>query len=279
MKSSYFRFLSVAMGVMLIAAACSPSDLATLAEAQARAGSEVVIEVGEDGTPFIAEIDFEAEDSSSGPDDADGAEDSSEDEQDEDFKLTGPVEALSEDSITVLGFTFNITEDTELDEGLQVGVIATVEYVILDDQTLVALEIETDADDDLDEDVDDDQDEADDEDVDDEDQDDFDDLEDSKLTGTVEAFNQTSITINGLVFTINQNTELDEGLQVGVIATVEFLTLSDGTRLATEVETDADDDQDEDNDGEDDEDDEDKDEDDNSGSGSSNSGSGKEDDD
>ena len=269
MKASYSKFLCLAMGVMLIAAACSPSDLAALAEAQRLAGSEFVIEVGEDGTPFISEIDIESEESNSGPDDADVSEDgqqeedsSTEDEQGEDFKLTGTVEALSEDSITILGFTFNITENTELDEGLQVGVIATVEYVILDDQTLVALEVETDADDDLDEDADDDQDEADDEDVDEEEQDDIEDLEDSKLTGTVEALSGSSITINGLAFTFDENTELDEGLQVGVIATVEFVTLSDGTRLATEVETDADDDQDEDEN-----EDEDNDEDDNSGSG------------
>ena len=67
-------------------------------------------------------------------------------------------------------------------------------------------------------------------------------LEDSAVAGTVEAISETSVTIDGVVYTIDANTELDEGLQVGVVASVEFVTLSDGTLLATEVETDAPDD-------------------------------------
>lgn len=200
-----------------------------------------------------------------------------ENEPGEDLKLAGTVEALSENSITILGLTFQISEATDIDEGLQVGDFATVEFVLGEGSTLVALEVENDADDDLDEDAGEDQDEDEGEDVGE------DELEDSKLTGVVEAISETSITINGLVFTFDENTELDEGLQVGVVATIEFVTLPDGTLLTSEVETDADDGQD----GEDDQDEDENDDDDsdNSGSGdevdddSDNSGSGDEDDD
>lgn len=63
--------------------------------------------------------------------------------------------------------------------------------------------------------------------------------EDVKVTGTVEAINDTSVTIDGVTYTIDANTNLDDGLQVGVAASLEFVTLADGSFMATEVETDA----------------------------------------
>lgn len=72
--------------------------------------------------------------------------------------------------------------------------------------------------------------------------------EDAKVTGTVEAISDTSVTIDGVTYTINANTQLDAGLQVGVVASVEFVTLADGTLVASEVETDAPDDVDDDQD-------------------------------
>lgn len=189
-----------------------------------------------------------------------------ENEPGENLKLGGTIEAISENSITILGLQFQVNEATDIEGILQVGEFAKVEFNVAEGTTLVALEIE--AEDELDENDGDDQDDPEDEDL--QEGEDTDDLEDSKVTGVVEAFSESSITINGQVYTFDGDTELDEGLQVGVIATIEFVTLPDGTLLATEVETDADDDAGEDDQDDDEDEDEDEEEDDdNSGSGSS----------
>ena len=194
-----------------------------------------------------------------------------ENEPGESLKLGGTIEAISENSITILGLQFQVNEATDIEGILRIGEFAKVEFNVAEGTTLVALEIE--AEDELDENDGDDQDDPEDEDLEEEE---TEDLEDAKATGVVEAFSESSITINGQVYTFDGDTELDEGLQVGAIATIEFVTLPDGTLLATEVETDADDDageddqdDDEDEDEDEEEDDEEDEDDDNSGSGSS----------
>ena len=108
---------------VLIASACGPIDSEDLSSSSP---SEIEIEVS-----------FSKEDA-----------DEDSDEELEDFELIGIIEALSDDSITVSGFTFVITDATELDEGLRVGVEAKVEFIVLEGPVLVALEVETDAEDD-----------------------------------------------------------------------------------------------------------------------------------
>ncbi|MBI4331830.1 MAG: hypothetical protein HY673_11170 [Chloroflexi bacterium] len=64
--------------------------------------------------------------------------------------------------------------------------------------------------------------------------------ENSKSTGVIQSIGQESWTIGGQTFKVNANTRLDGGLATGVTARVEFVTLADGARLATEIETDED---------------------------------------
>ncbi|MCL5428499.1 MAG: DUF5666 domain-containing protein [Chloroflexi bacterium] len=210
MSALVSKLLGLAVGVVLVLAVFSPNGLA-LAQ-----------------TPAIEVVDGEG---GSG----------------EDFVLSGPIEALGEGSITVWGVTFQITEQTIMDEGLLIGGVVKIEFALGEGESLIALEVETEAADDAgDEDVDEEE-----EDVDEVDDEEF---EDFTSTGVIESINESTITINGQVFTIGENSELDEGLQVGVTATVEFITLPDGTLLIKEVETDANDDSGEDDqDGDEDE--------------------------
>jgi hypothetical protein len=84
--------------------------------------------------------------------------------------------------------------------------------------------------------------------------------EDAHASGTIEALNDTSVTIDGVAYAIDGDTSLDDGLGVGVTARIEFFVQADGTLLAKEIETDASDDNGddaEDNDADDDSEDED----------------------
>ncbi|MBI2846970.1 MAG: hypothetical protein HYX82_03715 [Chloroflexi bacterium] len=128
----------------------------------------------------------------------------------EDSSLTGVIEALTADMVVVGGKTFKIDADTALDNGLAVGVLAKVEFVLQADGSLLALEVETDAPDEA---------EA-----------------EAKFKGTITAINKDANTItirsrNGIeaIYKVTASTrfELDgvgtlEGLQVGMEVEVKF---------------------------------------------------------
>ncbi len=66
--------------------------------------------------------------------------------------------------------------------------------------------------------------------------------EDANITGKIESIGADTWTIGGKTFKVDAKTMLDGGLVVGAQARVEFVTMPDGSLLATEIQTDADDD-------------------------------------
>ncbi len=128
------------------------------------------------------------------------------DEEEDHF--TGTIESMSEDTWIIGGRTFQVNDATRLDEGLAVGVLARVEFATMPDGVLLATEIETDEDD------------------------------DEHFSGTIESIGENAWVVGGRTFQLNAATQFDEGLALGVKARVEFLTMSDGTMVAIEIETD-----------------------------------------
>lgn len=129
----------------------------------------------------------------------------------EDSHFSGTIESMSADSWVIGGRTFQVNATTELDGGLAVGVLARVEFLTLDDASLLATEIETDE-------------------------------EDEHFNGIIESISTDAWVIAGQTFRVSSATRLDEGLAVGVLARVEFTSMPDGSMLAIEIETDEDDD-------------------------------------
>ncbi|MBI2851764.1 MAG: hypothetical protein HYX84_01495 [Chloroflexi bacterium] len=66
--------------------------------------------------------------------------------------------------------------------------------------------------------------------------------EDFHFSGTIESMGADAWVVGGKSFKVNNATILDNGLAIGVLAEVEFITLADGTMLATKIETPASDD-------------------------------------
>ena len=128
----------------------------------------------------------------------------------EDNNFSGTIESMSADSWVIGGRTFQINATTELDGGLAVGVLARVEFITLEDGSLLATEIQTDE-------------------------------EDDHFSGTIESISTDAWVIGGQTFQVSPATRLDQGLVVGVLARVEFTNMPDGSMLAIEIETDEDD--------------------------------------
>lgn len=140
---------------------------------------------------------------------ADGTRLATEIETDEaEDHFSGVIESMSENAWIIGGRTFQVNDATRLDEGLAMGVLARVEFATMPDGVLLATEIETDEDD------------------------------DEHFSGTIESIGENAWVVGGRTFQVNAATEFDEGLAVGVRARVEFLTMSDGTMVAIEIETD-----------------------------------------
>ncbi|MBI4295755.1 MAG: hypothetical protein HY667_01415 [Chloroflexi bacterium] len=122
-------------------------------------------------------------------------------------KFRGKIESISTGAFVIGGKTFKVTPFTKLDDGLVVGKEARVEFVILSDGSMAAIEIETDE------------------------------ADANHFVGIIESMTADTFVIGGKTFKVNNATKLDDGLAVGVKARVEFTTLSDGSMVATEIET------------------------------------------
>ncbi len=123
------------------------------------------------------------------------------------FFFIGTIESMSVDAWVIGGQIFRVNEDTKLDEGLVIGVLAEVEFDTLPDGSMLANEIEN--------------------------------KEEIFYIGIVHSIGADAWAIGGYTFKVDKATKLDAGLAVGVLANVEFDTMPDGSMLATEIETDA----------------------------------------
>ena len=124
------------------------------------------------------------------------------------FTLTGEVQEISEDSWTIAGQSISLSDSTFVDNTLEVGDIARVEGLMLENGDLQALRITAVP-------------------------------EPGALpfdfTGVVEIISPASWTISGVTVTITENTLLEEGLIVGNTVRVSGKILEDGTWEASRI--------------------------------------------
>jgi hypothetical protein len=64
-------------------------------------------------------------------------------------------------------------------------------------------------------------------------------LEDFEVTGTVDAFDADSITVDGVEYALTPDTQIDGTLELGAQVEIEFVDNGDGTFTAVEVENEA----------------------------------------
>jgi hypothetical protein len=123
------------------------------------------------------------------------------------FTLTGEVTVMEPDSWVVAGQTISVTTETVIDEAIVLGDIARVQGIILADGTLVAESIAL--------------------------------VEDDypfAFVGVVGAIEADSWTISGVEIAVDDDTVIEENIEVGDVVHVTGIILADGTWLAHQIE-------------------------------------------
>jgi ferric-dicitrate binding protein FerR (iron transport regulator) len=125
------------------------------------------------------------------------------------FILSGKVEALDSDTWTVAGQTIMVTDETDMDDDIEVGDLVRVEGVILPEGELKAERIVR--------------------------------IEDApgqpfEFRGVVQAIADMTWTISSVAITVDDETEIAAGLAVGDLVHVRGWILEDGTWLASAIE-------------------------------------------
>jgi hypothetical protein len=125
------------------------------------------------------------------------------------FTLSGEVEAIGSDAWTVVGQTIMVTDVTDVDDEIEVGDLVRVEGVILPEGELQAERIVR--------------------------------IEDApgqpfEFRGVVQAIGDMTWTISGVAITVDDETEIAAGLQVGDLVHVHGWILEDVTWLASAIE-------------------------------------------
>jgi hypothetical protein len=128
--------------------------------------------------------------------------------QDNRFQLKGEVEAMGAESWIVAGQTISLTDQTEVEESIAVGDTVFVSGAIGEDGALLAERIVL---------------------VDEEPGTPF------QFVGLVEVIGDASWTISGRAVALDENTEVEDGLEVGDLAEVRGRILEDGTWLASSI--------------------------------------------
>lgn len=127
----------------------------------------------------------------------------------ENFTASGPIQSMDAGSVMVDGRKFIIDSSTILDSGLSPGVLVKVEFVLKPDGTMLAREVETAG---------------------------VDEGENLYFAGPIQSMSPTAWVIGGKTFAVTQETELDEGLELGVNVNVEFIIRADGSFQAVHIE-------------------------------------------
>lgn len=144
------------------------------------------------------------------PGEASDMEDSGSEDESVGFELTGSVEAISDSEWTVAGVLVSVDEATEIDDGIMVGDWVKAEGTVLEDGTLLAVEIQ------------------------------LEEMRDGgtgklELVGVVEAIGVDSWTVAGRQIPITPDTDIEDGIQVGDTVKIELQLNVDGTVVALEI--------------------------------------------
>lgn len=159
-------------------------------------------------------------------DDRDVDDDGYDDLDTSEFEFTGVVNTIAQDTWVVSSRIVAVSEGTEIEDGIAVGDMVEVEGFVKDDGTLFATEIDL-SDDKIDE---------------SDSEMDVDDLDDDDdFTGIVQAITDNAWIIDGQVFAISDDTEIDNDITVGDTVEVEAQADEDGSLTALEIELEDDD--------------------------------------
>jgi hypothetical protein len=123
------------------------------------------------------------------------------------FTLTGEVTVIDPGSWVVAGQTISVTVETVIDEAIVLGDTARVQGIILADGTLVAESIDL-----------------------------ADDSYPFEFVGIVGAIGVDSWTISGVEIAVDDDTIIEEDIEVGNVVHVTGIILADGTWLARQIE-------------------------------------------
>jgi hypothetical protein len=136
-------------------------------------------------------------------------------------EFTGIVSSMLADSWTIDGKLILINGDTEIQGGIALGDTVKVEAKVAPDGSLTATEIKLATDSsgfssdggsgDMN-------------------------GSESKITGVVEAYSSSSLTVNGQIINLTSDTEIEGTITVGVTVEVEAIQEADGSLIATQVE-------------------------------------------
>ena len=132
------------------------------------------------------------------------------DDDDNQFSLTGEVEVIDSDSWIVAGQTISLTADTQIEPDIEVGDTVRVEgFILQPDDHLVAVTITR---------------------LEEEDEMPF------EFAGVVQNISAGIWTVSGITVAIDEETEIEEGIVVGDTVKVSGSILVDDTWLAEEIE-------------------------------------------
>jgi hypothetical protein len=125
------------------------------------------------------------------------------------FTITGRVEAMKEDEWTIAGQAIQVDEETDVDAEIELQDRVRVEGIILQDGVLLAEQIRL--------------------------------IEETpglpfSFTGVVQEIISDTWKISGVVITVDDETRVDEGLEVGDVVDVRGWILEDGSWLARAIE-------------------------------------------
>lgn len=131
------------------------------------------------------------------------------DDDDNTFTLTGEVEAMNDNAWIVAGQAISLTADTQIEPGIEIGDMVQVEGIILppDGHLVATAIIRLEQDDEM----------------------------PFEFVGVVQNISAGAWTISGVTVTIDEETEIEEGIAVGDTVKVEGIILADDTWLAQEI--------------------------------------------
>lgn len=127
-------------------------------------------------------------------------------EEGEAFDFTGRVGSIEPDSWQIAGETVQVSAKTQIDDGVEVGNLVHVEGLALRDGTKLAQSISL-----------------------------VEDAQPFQFDGTVEKIGEDSWDVSGQTVSVNADTEIGEGLEVGSPVSVTGVILPDGTWLAESI--------------------------------------------
>lgn len=134
-------------------------------------------------------------------------EDSPDTSTGEEIKLTGMVEEVTENSITINGTTFSADSTLDLTTAFQVGMAYEIEYYLNADGSITLKKFS----------------------LEDSSSDDMSDMDEMEFKGMLEAVTETTLTFDGVTYTVDTMEDLTTLFMAGQMYEIEYYLNADGT--------------------------------------------------